>query len=130
MRDIKAPRAWYKPLGIMIQPDKVESINFDTKTIGVYMEMDGKGFHRLRLTDFILMWPTHLKDRNGKEIYERDIIESTRGYRAVVEWVDDGRFLGRTKDRSIVYVGQEPAVTVIGNIHDNPELLTGGKADE
>jgi hypothetical protein len=72
---------------------------------------------------------TGLLDKNGKEIYEGDIFKSIRGYKAVVEWVDDGRFLGFTTERSIVYVGQEPAVEIIGNIYENPEVVEG-KTDE
>lgn len=73
-----------------------------------------------------LMQYTGMNDKNGKEIYDGDIVYSQRGYKFVVEWTDDGRFLGRTANRSIAYVGQEPAVEVIGNIHDNPELMRAG----
>ncbi|MDR1340655.1 MAG: YopX family protein [Prevotellaceae bacterium] len=67
---------------------------------------------------------TGLYDSNRKEIYEGDIIKTVQGFTAVVEWVKDGRFLGFTRDRKILYIDREPAVEVIGNVHDNRELLT------
>ncbi|MBT2759989.1 YopX family protein [Paenibacillus sp. ISL-20] len=70
MKEMKI-RAFYKPLKLMLRPDQIESINFDTKVLGVYMEMDGRGYHRLRMSDFEIMWYAGLSDCNGKEIYER-----------------------------------------------------------
>ena len=90
------------------------------------------GRQRLRdcYLDFYEVYPetvgqfTGLHDKDGKEIYEGDIFKTSNGFVAVVEWdAENGRFLGFTVDRKIVYVGREPAVEVIGNIHDNPELL-------
>jgi uncharacterized phage protein (TIGR01671 family) len=71
-------RAFYKPLNRMLEPDQIESINFDTKVLGVYMEMDGRGYHKLRMSDFEIMWYTGLPDRNGKEIYERNAVTFRR----------------------------------------------------
>lgn len=71
---------------------------------------------------------TGLPDRYGKEIYKGDICRDSLGWVFVVEWDNDGsRFIGRHSqprgDTYICYVGREPAVEVIGNIYDNPELL-------
>lgn len=67
---------------------------------------------------------TGLQDCDGADIYEGDIFKTTRYISvAVVEWENNGRFLGFTEERKIVYVGREPKVKVIGNIYENPELL-------
>ncbi|NUU74000.1 YopX family protein [Paenibacillus xylanilyticus] len=150
MNELKAPRAWYKPLSIMIQPKHVESINFETKVIGVYMEMEGRGFHRLRLSDFELMWPTGVKDQTGTSIYERDIAEQTYhvSFGNVHEGTEgsyDGHHIGEvvitsrgvclrnplhysmdTDETKVVKAYKQVAgyrTKVIGNIYENPHLL-------
>lgn len=122
-------KAYYKPLKVMLQPEQIESINLETKVLGVYMKMDGKGYHKLRMSDFELLPYTGLKDKHGKEIYEGDICRDSLGWVFAVEWDEDGRFIGKHSkprgDAYICYVGREPAVEVIGNRWDNPELLEG-----
>lgn len=72
---------------------------------------------------------TGLIDKNGTRIFEGDILKCSYGTTCVVEWdKENARFLGFNigKKGYISYVGREPKSEVIGNIHDNPELLEGG----
>lgn len=66
---------------------------------------------------------TGLYDMNGREVFEGDLL---RGYDhvVVVGWLDGG-FCGIKSDiiEPLMYLDVEDR-KVIGNIHDNPELLT------
>jgi uncharacterized phage protein (TIGR01671 family) len=69
---------------------------------------------------------TGLKDKNGVEIYEGDIVETVFPYKYAVKFFD-GAFirlqLPRMKYVSTLTKGWEKDICVIGNIYDNPELL-------
>ena len=74
---------------------------------------------------------TGLLDKNKKEIYEGDIaISGTEEiYRDVCEWSDESSMFMWVSlpDRDITEYLNEYEVTIIGNIHENPELLEKAK---
>ncbi len=124
MRPIKF-RAWYKPTNKLLCSNAVESINFETKVIGAYFEY--AGYKQLRMSDFEIMQFTGLKDCNGKEIYEGDIVS----YESV--YIDP--IIGGTQIKKVMFSsgefhpegvsgwGHSGTVKVIGNIYENPELM-------
>jgi hypothetical protein len=88
-----------------------------------YWEFDWLGQY-----DFPIMQYTGLKDKNGKEIYEGDILkETTQGYPSSnfdseeIWSFTDMRELWHRLDPVVGWGHNE--VEVIGNIYQNPELL-------
>jgi len=73
----------------------------------------------------VLMQYTGLKDKNGKEIWEGDIVEGIRGVKGECKF-KKGRFLVEYEDEmelTFIYENKTD-IKVLGNIYENPELLT------
>lgn len=114
-------RAWDKENKKMIDVDILNWNNGEVDFIG-----DGITFI-LKANDIELMQSTGLTDKNGKEIFEGDIVDSEGGFTTgVVEFRSD---LGMFVSTLIKYNNFERLcnahglVKVIGNIYENPELL-------
>ena len=109
---------------------------------GVYPFRDGAlllsydkiAFDEVPASDFILMQSTGLKDKNGKEIFEGDVVKYEVGRNTVTEEVAyDKNFAGfgvRDADTDIIFTFLQLAdvvdlisLEVVGNKYENPELL-------
>lgn len=71
---------------------------------------------------------TGLTDKNGMRIFEGDLIRSTEtGETAIVQWFSEhSAFMIWCKTSNQVgflYECEKSIIEVIGNIHDNPELI-------
>lgn len=77
--------------------------------------------------EFITCEYTGLKDKNGKEIYEGDIVSHLNYYNRVCEYDPNYARYVLTSYNSSKYKitdHQKYDLEVIGNIYENPELLT------
>ena len=119
-------RAWDKETKTMID---VSLINFEEHSIlGGYWEFGQT--ESIKFDEIELMQSTGLKDKNGKEIFEGDIVDY-KGREAVIKWHGSyASFIYRFVDGLQERVSEwEPLFLacyhfeVIGNIYENPELL-------
>jgi hypothetical protein len=76
--------------------------------------------------DFIIEQYTGLKDKNGKEIYEGDVGKFYRKHIGKIVYRIGGFFFEEPSGRHTPIQILNPIdCEIIGNIHDNPELLKG-----
>ena len=134
-REIKF-RAWDKKKNQMCWVGKLETLRediYDIETIEVYDWNGERDWYEIDAPEFILMQFTGLKDKNGKEIYEGDIlmIEKYSDKPQVIEWGEQffESFYGMTgwKIKDSINYGfdsiEAKKSEVIGNIFESPELL-------
>ena len=129
-RDIKF-RAWVKDRKAIFE---VVLINYVTKKVTYLFERVGHllSIRHEKFNDIELMQYTGLKDKNGKEIYEGDIVKLRANHGiGVIKYSDEwGAFIVEyIKPRPLAVLGMnyyKEDIEVLGNIYENPELL-GGK---
>ena len=125
-------RAWNKATKEMYEVDDFMSIDFGKSEIGVKTLFFDQT-NRYNFDAIVLMQSTGLTDKNGKEIFEGDIVKVTDGDERtnfpdggigticgldkIFMWYIDGQVHNGLFD-----ISQEYYIEVIGNIHANPEL--------
>lgn len=126
MREIKF-RAWDREF--MIEWENMKSVSLHELSESIIIDAPGEGDQ----LDIVAMQYTGLKDKNDKEIYEGDIVEywySNRNgawkYRKEVKYIIC--CYGVTTYNGFTIISDiNRKCKVIGNIHENPELLKEGK---
>ncbi|KWT44627.1 hypothetical protein ABB43_07535 [Lactiplantibacillus plantarum] len=105
----------YDTLSGFVKYDDGEDAEYDECCFGDFL--DNKRYDTEQFTG--------LKDVNGKEIYEGDILEN-RKYRSIVKFAN-GKFLADVVGTISRFdlIGETHGSKVIGNVHENPELLKG-----
>jgi hypothetical protein len=140
-REIKF-RAWVKSKDSMVDVTAIEQTPDEEYPHGWIACPWEQGFNEsidtqekdcvFKTEDVVLMQYTGLKDRNGKEIYEGDIVKWDSVGLGVIGWLSCGFSHDQRNKRSPIGVNHlHPNYTeeyeVIGNIYENPELLKEGK---
>lgn len=64
---------------------------------------------------------TGMTDRNGKKIFEGDIIKGVGDELFVIEW-HNGQFIAKCL-HDWLFMFEAKTGEIVGNIHDNPELV-------
>ncbi|MCY7159380.1 YopX family protein [Streptococcus mitis] len=117
-------------LNRMYQPEEVMVGNGDIWII----DEDSVAGEWIVNNDIHLMQSTGLLDKNGKEIFEGDIVQFEDCYEVsdflyintgIIEWCQGG-FHVTNRDSVLMedlLDGDSLDVTIIGNIYENPELL-------
>ena len=125
-------RAWNKVTKEMHEVDDIVSIDFEKKQICVKTLF----FDQLNNYDFddiVLMQSTGLKDKNGKEIFEGDILSietDKENVKVEVSWDDkhalfvfESKKYDERESLGELFEDNTYPFKIIGNIYENPELV-------
>lgn len=141
MKEIKF-RAYHKPSKLLLQVVQLD-LNLGSSDRGHTFYDPNTGYYRLAVKDCEIIEFTGLKDKNGKEIYEGDILnilyQEDNDWKDVswednyvVEFSQAGFKVRNVEDYkekilSIGYLGEkypdEYTFKILGNIYENKELL-------
>lgn len=129
-------RAWISTEKRMVETDDLLGIDYENEEIitqeiyfesGLPVERDIDNYD---FDDIVLMQSTGLKDKKGKEIFEKDILDYN-GRKIIVKWhgsyacfiyefVDELK--NRTAEWQPLYLSYYK-FEIVGNVYENPELL-------
>lgn len=132
-------QVWNKATKEMHEVDDIVSIDFEKKQICVKTLFFDQLNH-YDLDDVVLMQSTGLRDKNGKEIFEGDILKVTNlsSWLEVVSFnKDKAMFVSKETERKVeetplydLFNTDIFEVEIIGNIWEDGELLDGENTEK
>lgn len=120
MQDRFKFRLWAKDIEIYFKGALIY-INTDGKLVAE----DGVKVYEIDQKAYIVEQCTGLKDKNGKLIYEGDWLKTKDGYYCYVVWFDGFWWVKSLPSEAMDFEhsGFYEECEVVGNIHENKELL-------
>ena len=132
MNDRHKFRVWNERLKEMLSPEQLEKEKYSLGSNGVVVSFDSDSARRGHLWLCEWMKPlqcTGLKDKNDKLIFEGDLIMVAGDPDVVgsIVWYDGGWRIKYTDNKTPLPVCSvnTRCFEIIGNIHENPELING-----
>ena len=124
-------RAWMKSLKWMCD---VTNISFDSKFVDICQQGDTERYTEMSVEfdEITLMQSTGLFDKNGKEIFEGDIVKMSKDVYSEPTYYEVVRHRGgayrlESKQHGCELWLRHTDCEVVGNIYENPELLEDKK---
>lgn len=130
--------AWIKTEKRMFFSDDILAIDYENEEIvtqQVYFENglpDDRDIYCYKTDEIELMQTTGLKDKNGKEIFEGDIVKMSKDVYSEPTYYEVVRHRGgayrlESKQHGCELWLRHTDCEVVGNIYENPELLEESK---
>jgi len=120
-------RAWMKSLKWMCD---VTNISFDSKFVDICQQGDTERYTEMSVEfdEITLMQSTGLFDRNGKEIFEGDIVKMSKDVYSEPTYYEVVRHYGgayrlESKQHGCELWLRHTNCEVVGNVYENRELL-------
>ena len=120
-------RAWMKSLKWMCD---VTNISFDSKFVDICQQGDTERYTEMSVEfdEITLMQSTGLHDKNGKEIFEGDIVKMAKDVYSEPTYYEVVRHRGgayrlESKQHGCELWLRHTDCEVVGNIYENKELL-------
>lgn len=120
-------RAWIKDFQVMRSVEFL-AFSMDGSIAEVFtLPVDGEPDefrHTHRPEQVVLMQSTGLKDANGNEIYEGDLVLWQWGEIGDGVFTNSGKKIADSNPHTLVMLEEADSLVVLGNIHENPELAS------
>ncbi len=127
-------RVWVNEIKAFLEPDDILSIDYENKEIvtqQVYFENglpDDRDIYCYDFDEIEFMQSTGLKDKNGKEIFEGDVVKMAKDVYSEPTYYEIVRHRGgayrlESKQHGCELWLRHTDCEVVGNIYENKELL-------